>query len=41
MGWETGNGEKKELSLIANNTSEFPILRHTATCSGQESGHKE
>lgn len=30
MGWEMGNGEKKELSLISNNTSEFPILIHTA-----------
>lgn len=29
MGWETGNGEKKNCQLIANNTSEFPTLIHT------------
>lgn len=29
MGWETGNGEKKNCKLITNNISEFPILIHT------------
>lgn len=29
MGWEAGNGRKKELSLITGKTNRFPILTHS------------